>query len=127
MQTTGVNGFGLSRKHIIEGTKNSLQRLQMDYVDIMYAHRQDYETPLEETCRAFSWIVDKGYAHYWGTSEWPADMITEALRICRELNLNPPIVDQVQYNVLMRDNFEKTLSGVFERYKYGTSVWSPLA
>lgn len=68
----GVNDWGLSRKHIIEGMRNSLKRLQVDYVDIVFAHRPDYDTPLEETVRAFSWLIDKGMAHYWGTSEWPA-------------------------------------------------------
>ena len=74
-----VNAVGLSRKHIIEGTKASLERLQLDYVDIMFAHRYDENTPIEETVRAFSWIIDKGYAFYWGTSEWEADQVTEAI------------------------------------------------
>ena len=69
---TGVNDGILSRKHIIEGTRNSLKHLQTDYVDIIYAHRPDYETPLEETVRAFSWLIDNGLALYWGTSEWTA-------------------------------------------------------
>jgi len=66
----------------------------LDYVDLVYAHRPDYETPLEETCRAFSWIIDKGYAHYWGTSEWQADRITAAITLCREKGLHEPVVDQ---------------------------------
>jgi aryl-alcohol dehydrogenase-like predicted oxidoreductase len=74
----GVNDVGLSRKHIIESMRNSLKRLQMEYVDICYAHRPDYETPLEETVRAFSWCIDKGLSRYWGTSEWPAVRIEEA-------------------------------------------------
>lgn len=68
-----VNGMGLSRKHIIEGTKGSLKRLQMDYVDVIFAHRYDDFTPLEEVCRAFSWVIDQGFAFYWGTSEWSSD------------------------------------------------------
>jgi len=64
----GVNDGFMSRKHIIEGTKNSLKRLQMDYVDIIFSHRPDLRTPLEETCRAFSWLIEHGYAFYWGTS-----------------------------------------------------------
>jgi aryl-alcohol dehydrogenase-like predicted oxidoreductase len=69
----GPNASGLSRKHIVEGTKGSLKRLQLDYVDIIFAHRFDPFTPIEEVVRAFSWVVDKGYAFYWGTSEWDAD------------------------------------------------------
>ena len=69
---TGVNDTLLSRKHIIEGTRNCLKRLQTDYVDLIYAHRPDYDTPLEETVRAFSWLIDNGLALYWGTSEWTA-------------------------------------------------------
>jgi aryl-alcohol dehydrogenase-like predicted oxidoreductase len=66
------NDIGLSRKRIIEGTRASLSRLQLDYVDIIFAHRPDYKTPLEEQVRAFSWLIDNGLAHYWGTSEWTA-------------------------------------------------------
>ncbi len=68
-----VNGMGLSRKHIIEGTKGSLKRLQLDYVDVIFAHRYDDFTPLEEVCRAFSWVIDQGLAFYWGTSEWSSE------------------------------------------------------
>jgi aryl-alcohol dehydrogenase-like predicted oxidoreductase len=65
------NSIGLSRKHIIEGMKNSLKRLKLDYADIVFAHRDDHDTPMEETCRAFDWLIRKGYALYWGTSMWP--------------------------------------------------------
>lgn len=92
--TKGVNQVGLSRKHIIEGTLSALKRLQMDYVDVIFAHRPDFETPLEEICRAFSWVIDKGYAFYWATSEWDADTIVEAINICKNKNLHPPIADQ---------------------------------
>lgn len=66
------NRWGLSRKHLIEGIKQSLKNLGHDHVDVVFAHRPDYETGMEQTCRAFDWIVRKGYAHYWGTSEWDA-------------------------------------------------------
>ena len=68
---------GLSRKHIIEGLKASLQRLQVDYVDIVFAHRLDATTPIEEIVRAFNWVIEQGWAFYWGTSEWPAESIAE--------------------------------------------------
>ena len=89
----GINSVGLSRKHIIEGTKASLKRLQLDYVDIIFGHRPDYQTPLEETCRAFSWVIDQGLAMYWGTSEWDAEMIIEAIQLCRRLGLHEPIAE----------------------------------
>lgn len=123
----GLNQSGVSRKHIIEGTRNCLKRLQLDYVDIIFSHRPDFNTPLEETCRAFSWIIDQGYAFYWGTSEWDADLIVEAIQICQRLNLHPPVVEQCQYNLLTRDKMEKEYRSLFEKYKYGTTVWSPLA
>lgn len=75
-----VNNHGLSRKHIVEGLQASLDRLGLKYVDIVYAHRPDRLTPMEETVRAFNYVIDQGMALYWGTSEWSADEITEAVR-----------------------------------------------
>lgn len=89
----GVNDTFLSRKHIIEATNNSLKRLQLEYVDVIFCHRPDYETPLEETCRAMHSIVEQGKAFYWGTSEWTADRITKAIEICERLSLHKPIVE----------------------------------
>lgn len=120
------NAVGLSRKHIIEGTKGSLERLQMDYVDVIFAHRYDDNTPLEEVVRAFSWVIDKGYAFYWGTSEWTADQITDAIQYARANGLHEPITEQPQYNMLVRERFEKEYETLFSKYGYGTTVWSPL-
>lgn len=89
----GINDTFLSRKHIIEGMNNSLKRLKLDYVDVAFCHRPDFETPLEETCRAMHTIVESGKAHYWGTSEWPADHIVRAIELCERLNLHKPIVE----------------------------------
>eukprot|EP00352_Strombidinopsis_acuminata_P006526 CAMPEP_0176378680 /NCGR_PEP_ID=MMETSP0126-20121128/29803_1 /TAXON_ID=141414 ORGANISM="Strombidinopsis acuminatum, Strain SPMC142" /NCGR_SAMPLE_ID=MMETSP0126 /ASSEMBLY_ACC=CAM_ASM_000229 /LENGTH=263 /DNA_ID=CAMNT_0017741105 /DNA_START=39 /DNA_END=830 /DNA_ORIENTATION=+ len=122
----GPNDRFLSRKHIIEGTRNSLKRLQMDYVDIVFCHRPDYETPLEETCRAMSWLIDQNMCFYWGTSEWSAARIQQAIGICDKLNLHPPVVEQPQYNMLCRENFESTLADSFSQHGYGTTIWSPL-
>jgi len=83
----------LSRKHIIEGTRNSLKRLQLDYVDVIFCHRPDFDTPLEETCRAMNSVIEMGHAFYWGTSEWPADYITKAIELCTQLNLHKPITE----------------------------------
>jgi len=123
----GVNGKGLSRKHLIEGTTASLKRLQLDYVDVLFCHRYDYETPLEETCRAFHSLIEDGKAFYWGTSEWSATQITAAIEICDKLNLHKPIVEQPQYNMFHRERFEVEYAPIFEKYRYGTTVWSPLA
>ena len=74
-----INNHGLSRKHILEGLEASLARLQLRYVDIVYAHRPDRLTPMEETVRAFNHVIEQGMALYWGTSEWSADEIAEAV------------------------------------------------
>lgn len=74
-----VNNHGLSRKHIVEGLEASLERMGLRYVDIVYAHRPDRLTPMEETVRAFNHVIDRGLAFYWGTSEWSADEINEAV------------------------------------------------
>jgi len=93
-KTKNPNGVGLSRKHIIEGTKTSLKKLQLDYVDVIFAHRYDLDTPLEEVVRAFSWVVEKGYANYWGTSEWDPDQTTEAIQYARAHGLHEPVTEQ---------------------------------
>ena len=123
----GVNDTFLSRKHIIEGLNNSLKRLQLEYVDVVFCHRPDFDTPLEETVKAMHQVIEDGKAFYWGTSEWPADRIAKAIEICERLSLHKPIVEQPQYNMLHRDTFEKEYRRIFSEYKYGTTVWSPLA
>ncbi len=120
------NDVGLSRKRIIEGTKNSLKRLQTDYVDIIFAHRPDYDTPLEEQVRAFSWLIDNGYALYWGTSEWTPVHFEAACQIAERLKLHAPVVEQCQYNMLVRDQHERILKPLFESRNIGSTVWSPL-
>ncbi|CAD8114126.1 unnamed protein product [Paramecium primaurelia] len=119
------NSKYLSRKHIIEGLRNSLKRLDTPYVDIVFAHRYDYSTPLEETCRAFDWVIRHGLAHYWGTSEWTAQQIHQAIGICDKLSLHKPVVEQPQYNMMVRDRFEWEYESVFAA-GYGSTIWSPL-
>ena len=119
------DGF-LSRKHIIEGIRNSLKRLELDYVDVVFCHRPDMYTPLEETCRAMNWVIDQGYAFYWGTSQWTASYIMEAYKICDKLNLIPPIVEQCHYNMMFRDRIENEYRDLFKKYGMGTTIWSPL-
>jgi len=123
----GPNDLGLSRKHIIEGTHASLKRLQLDYVDLIFAHRPDPTTPIEETVRAFNYVIDHGLAFYWGTSEWTADQITEAIHIARRLDLIGPTMEQPQYNLLHRTRFEKEYDRLYKEHGYGTTIWSPLA
>ncbi|CAI2371633.1 unnamed protein product [Moneuplotes crassus] len=124
---SGPNDSLLSRKHLVEGVKNSLKRLDLEYVDVIFCHRPDTQTTMVETCRAMDWIVEEGYAFYWATSEWTADQIARAMEICEKEDLNKPIADQCQYNAIKRENFEKNLRHSYENYKYGTTIWSPLA
>jgi len=121
------NARGLSRKHVIEGTLDSLARLQMDYVDIIFAHRHDPNVPMLEIVRAFNWLIDQGKAFYWATSEWSAEEIEEAHQIAEKYHLHAPIADQCKYNAFDRVRVDKDLIPVFNKYKYGTTVWSPLA
>ena len=120
------NDSFLSRKHIIEGLRNSLKRLQLDYVDVVYCHRCDRYAPLEETCRAMDWVINQGLAHYWGTSQWSASQIMEAYKICDKLNLIPPVVEQSNYNMMIRDRIESEYRDLYKRYRMGTTIWSPL-
>ena len=115
-----------SRKHIIEGVKQSLKRLQLDYVDVVFCHRYDRYTPLEETCRAMNYVINQGWAFYWGTSEWRADQIERAIKICEKLNLIPPIVEQCEYSMLERKKVDSEYSDLFKMYQLGTTIWSPL-
>jgi len=123
----GPNDGGLSRKHIIEGTKESLQRLGLDYVDVIFAHRPDASVPMEEVVRAFNWVIEKGWAHYWATSEWSAYEIEEAHHVATRLGLYPPIAEQCQHNMLHRERPEKEYRSLYKKYGLGTTVFSALA
>lgn len=123
----GPNDTGLSRKHLLEGTKNSLKRLQLDYVDLLFCHRPDPETPIEETVLAMDYLVRQGYVLYWGTSEWKAEQIESAFEIAEKLNCIKPSMEQPKYNLFFRDHLEKDYLPLFKKYGMGTTVWSPLA
>ena len=123
----GPNDEGLSWKHLVEGTKNSLKRLQLEYVDLLFCHRPDPETPIEETVRAMDFLIRSGYAFYWGTSEWPANAIEEAFQIAEQHHCIPPSMEQPQYNMFVRERFEHEYAPLYERYQLGTTIWSPLA
>lgn len=121
------NSTGLSRKHIIEGTQASLKRLQMDYVDVIFAHRPDRSVPMEEVVRAFNYVIEKGWAFYWATSEWSAREIEEAYHVADKLNLIPPIAEQCQHHMFHRERPEGEYRPLYAKYGIGTTVWSPLA
>lgn len=123
----GPNDRGLSRKHIVEGMNASLQRLQLDYVDLLFCHRPDIHTPIEETVRAMNFIIDQGLAFYWGTSEWSAEQIMEAYGVARREHLIPPTMEQPQYNMFHRERVELEYARLYDQIGLGTTVWSPLA
>jgi voltage-dependent potassium channel beta subunit len=123
----GPNDKGLNYKHIIEGVNNALKRLQLDYVDFVYAHRPDPETPIEETVFAFNQVIREGKAFYWGTSEWSAAEIMRATDFARRNSLRPPTMEQPQYNMIHRRRFEVEYEPLYKELGYGTTIWSPLA
>ncbi|KXN66300.1 Aldo/keto reductase [Conidiobolus coronatus NRRL 28638] len=123
----GPNARGLSKKHLIEGINASLKRLDLDYVDLVYAHRPDPEVPMEEIVRAFNFIINQGKAFYWGTSEWSAQQITEAHVVAQRLGLEGPVMEQPQYNIFEREKVEKEYLPIYENFGLGTTTWSPLA
>jgi voltage-dependent potassium channel beta subunit len=147
-QANKANLKGLSRKHLIEGIKGSLKRLDLDYVDVVFAHRPDSHTPMDEIVRGFNWIIDKGYAFYWGTSEWSSEEIRQASEVAEKLNLIGPCAEQPQCklnnnkkmsflilvcfffldNMLHRTRFEVEYARLYQPpISYGTTIWSPLA
>jgi voltage-dependent potassium channel beta subunit len=123
----GPNDLGLSRKHIYEACRNSLKRLQLDYLDLFFCHRPDPNTPIEESVRAMDDLIHQGKILYWGTSEWSAADIMRAHAIAREYGLTPPQMEQPQYNMLHRDRVEKEYLPLYREIGLGTTIWSPLA
>ena len=118
---------GLSKKHIHDACNQALKRLQVDYLDLYYCHRPDPETPIEETVYAMNDLITQGKILYWGTSEWSAAEIDYAFKVSDKLNLRGPTMEQPQYNLLYRDRFEKEYTPIFEKYRIGSTIWSPLA
>lgn len=122
------NTRGLSRKHVCEGLKASLARLQTPYVDVVFAHRPDVGTPMLEIVEGFTQAIrNLNLAYYWGTSEWSAAQIMEATRLAEKHNLIAPIAEQPQYNAFHRERFEVEFKPLFDQFGYGTTIWSPLA
>lgn len=118
---------GLSRKHVLEACHQALQRLRVDYLDLYFCHRPDPDTPVAETVAAMDTLVRQGKVLYWGTSEWPAELIREAHRVARENHFVAPAMEQPQYNLLHRERVEREYAPLYQDYGMGTTIWSPLA
>jgi voltage-dependent potassium channel beta subunit len=117
----------LNRKYLSQAIEGSLERFGLDFVDLVFCHRPDPATPIEETVWAMSDMVSRGQALYWGTSEWSGDEIRAAWDIADRHHLHKPIVEQPQYNLLHRDRVEKEYARLYEDIGLGTTIWSPLA
>ncbi len=119
--------FTLNRKYLMHGIDGSLERFGLDFVDVVYCHRSDPNTPMLETVRAMSDIVSSGRALYWGTSEWSADEIRHAIDLAELHHLHAPITEQSQYNLIERRRVEKEYARLHAETGYGNTIWSPLA
>ncbi len=123
----GPNDTGLSWKRILEGTKNSLRRLRLDYIDLLFCHRPDPHTPIEETVRAMDVVIRSGLAFYWGTSEWKKEDIEEAYRIAKAIHATPPSMEQPEYNLFHRHRVQNEYAPLYDQHGMGLTIWSPLA
>ena len=123
----GPNDSGLSYKHIMEGAHAALKRLQTEYVDLIFCHRPDVTTPIEETVWAMNQVIKQGKAFYWGTSEWSAQQIMEAYAVARREHLIPPSMEQPQYHMFHRERVEYEYARLYSEIGLGTTIWSPLA
>jgi voltage-dependent potassium channel beta subunit len=117
----------LNRKYLLEAIDGSLKRLGTDYVDLLFCHRADPNTPIEETVWAMHNNIERGKALYWGTSEWEAADIISAIEIAERHHLHKPVVEQPVYNLFQRHRFEDDYEAVYEKHGYGSTTWSPLA
>lgn len=123
----GPNQRGLSRKHVVEGVDAARKRFGLDHLDLVFCHRPDAHTPIEETVRAMNHVIDRGWAFYWGTSEWSADQLREAWRVADRLGLIGPLMEQPQYHMFHRERLEVEYAGLVKDKGLGTTTWSPLA
>lgn len=117
----------LNRKYLLESIDGSLGRLGLDYVDLLFCHRADPTTPIEETVWAMHNIIERGKALYWGTSEWEAEDILSAIDIAERQHLHKPVVEQPVYNLFQRHRFGPEYEPVYRDHRYGSTTWSPLA
>jgi len=117
----------LNRKYLLEAIDGSLRRLDLDYVDLLFCHRADPTTPIEETVWAMHNIIERGKALYWGTSEWEAAEIQAAIDVAERYRLHQPVVEQPIYNLFERHRFGDAYRHIYEEHGYGSTTWSPLA
>ncbi len=117
----------LNRKYLMQAMDGSLKRMQLDHIDLIYCHRPDPHTPIEETVRAMSDLITQGKALYWGTSEWPADDIRTAWELAERHHLHKPVMEQPQYNLFHRQRVEKDYARLYQDTGLGLTTWSPLA
>jgi aryl-alcohol dehydrogenase-like predicted oxidoreductase len=117
----------LNRKYLLHAIDGSLQRFGLDFVDLLFCHRPDPDTPVEETVWAMSDIIDRGKALYWGTSEWSADDIRAAWEIAERHHLRKPVMEQPQYNIFERRKVEREYARLYDDIGLGLTTWSPLA
>jgi len=117
----------LNRKYLLEAIDASLERMDLDYIDLLYCHRSDPTTPIEETVWAMHNIIERGKALYWGTSEWEAAEILEAIDVAERHHLHKPIVEQPVFNLFERHRFAPEYDAVYKEHGYGSTTWSPLA
>lgn len=123
----GPNDSGLSWKHLVEGTKQSLRRLNLQYIDLLFCHRPDPLTPIEETVRAIDTLIRQGLVFYWGTSEWKASEIEAAYEIAYGIGATPPTMEQTEYNLFRRERVEGEYVNLYDKYGLGLTTWSPLS
>ena len=117
----------LNRKYLLESMQGCLERLGLEYVDLVYCHRDDETTAVEEVAWAMHNIIEKGQALYWGTSEWSAARILAALEVCERHHLHKPVVEQPVYNLFQRHRFAHEYGPVYQDRGLGSTTWSPLA
>ncbi|HEX7559287.1 MAG TPA: aldo/keto reductase [Usitatibacter sp.] len=117
----------LNRKYLMNAIDGSLARLQLDYVDLVYCHRADPATPMEETVWAMHDMIDRGKALYWGTSEWSAAQIAEAWQVADRHHLRKPVMEQPEYNLFHRSRVEREYAKLYDDIGLGLTTWSPLA
>ena len=117
----------LNRKYLLHAVEGSLRRLGLDFLDLIFCHRPDPATPIEETVWAMHDIIASGRALYWGTSEWSAEAITQAWDIAQRHHLHKPVMEQPQYNLFERTKVEQEFAPLYDRIGLGLTTWSPLA
>jgi voltage-dependent potassium channel beta subunit len=117
----------LNRKYLLEAIDGSLRRFGLEHVDLVFCHRPDPNTPIEESVWAMHNIIESGKAIYWGTSEWPSADILAAIEIAERHHLHKPVMEQSQYNMFHRERLEVEYARLFKDYGYGCTIWSPLA